>query len=457
MQIDSGSGHEHTPVLDGRDNQEESPQSFVHVERDHDESADGQENSLDGHDHEEEQDDENHEEESDHHHVPDGHEEEPGDHDSEEVQHGDGHEEVPHSDDHEELPLSDDHEEVPHSDDHEEGPHGDDHEEVPLGDNHEELPHGDDHEEVPHGDDHEEVPLGDDHEVTPENHLQEEPLNINDRRTFTDAHRQVPNPVTQRDTPILDPHTEQPEVPSPSLDARSHKPFWDDNQVLSQHREQQPSRGVTVTRPSSAPTFFGREPEGGNEDMTRRQNDGRRSGYGNISLSPSTPPASDATLWQSSDRAGAWVPGTGGSFQRRERNTLFDDSQVETLVRHSPAGSVLGDREIRRPPLYTSAPSRPQSFPLYPTQDRPVISPQVSPRISNQAVTSATRLGPSGGAVHENVAPSRSQHNPTTSLDGFLNRQTPMGSARTVTSSSVVSGSYQQSAELWSEDKIKGI
>ena len=484
MQIDSGSGHEHTPVLDGRDNQEESPQSFVHVERDHDESADGQENSLDGHDHEEEQDDENHEEESDHHHVPDGHEEEPGDHDSEQVQHGDGHEEVPHSDDHEELPLSDDHEEVPHGDeheevphgdDHEEVPHGDDHEEVPLGDNHEELPHGadheevphgddheevphgDDHEEVPHGDDHEEVPLGDDHEVTPENHLQEEPLNINDRRTFTDAHRQVPNPVTQRDTPILDPHTEQPEVPFPSLDARSHKPFWDDNQVLSQQRERQPSRGVTVARPSSAPTFFGREPEGGNEDMTRRQNDGRRSGYGNISLSPSTPPASDATLWQSSDRAGAWVPGTGGSFQRRERNTLFDDSQVETLVRHSPAGSVLGDREIRRPPLYTSAPSRPQSFPLYPTQVRPVISPQVSPRISNQAVTSATRLGPSGGAVHENVAPSRSQHNPTTSLDGFLNRQTPMGSARTVTSPSVVSGSYQQSAELWSEDKIKGI
>ena len=305
--------------------------------------------------------------------MPDGHEEEPGDHDSEEVQHGDCHEEVPLGDGHEEVPLGDGHEEVQHGDGHEEVqhgdgheevqhgdgheevPHGDDHEEVPLSDDHEEVPLSNDHEEVPHGDDHEEVPLGDDHEevphsddheevphgdnhqVTTEDHLQEEPLNINDLRTFTE----VPNPVTQTETPILDPHTEQPEGPFPGLDARNHKPFWDDNQVLSQQRERQPSRGVAVTRPSSAPTFLGREPEGGNEDVTRRQNDGHQSGYGNISLGPSAPPASDTTLWQSSDRAGAWVPGTGSSFQRRERNTLFDDSHVETLVRHSPAGSVF--------------------------------------------------------------------------------------------------------------------
>jgi hypothetical protein len=97
-------------------------------------------------------------------------------------------------------------------------------------------------------------------------------------------------------------------------------------------------------------------------------------------------------------------------------NVSGDDNSAAT-TRRSPQGSFT-ERDIRRPPLYTSAPSRPYSS--LPFTSHTAISPLSSPRheVSNEtrATSSSTRgrvdrVAPAGSPVE----PERMNPVPTTS------------------------------------------
>ena len=95
-------------------------------------------------------------------------------------------------------------------------------------------------------------------------------------------------------------------------------------------------------------------------------------------------------------------------------------SSYPLLTRHSPPGSFMDDSVIRRPPLYTSAPSRSHSS--LPFSSHRAISPLSSPQGGEMAVSSSSSLGPS--------ADKNSNETRTTVItsQSILNRRAPTGS-----------------------------
>ena len=155
---------------------------------------------------------------------------------------------------------------------------------------------------------------------------------------------------------------------------------------------------------------------------------------------------------------GAAVPRADMSSSRRDTNyssryqpsvSSFSGAVYEpALVRHSPAGSFTEDSDIRRPPLYTSAPSRPYSSQTY-TQHT-AVSPLSSPRDEETAVSNASRPVSSAGTF------SRETRTTAVTTQRLLDRGDPMGSAVSSGGVQAATGGNAASFKQFSEDKVKG-
>ncbi|CAB3980576.1 DNA-directed RNA polymerase II subunit RPB1-like [Paramuricea clavata] len=115
---------------------------------------------------------------------------------------------------------------------------------------------------------------------------------------------------------------------------------------------------------------------------------------------------------------------------------------ILALTRRSPQGSFMDDSSIRRPPLYTSAPSRPSSSPPY--SYHRAISPLSSPRDGEVAVSSSSRYGPS--------SVSRAT---TVTTQSMLDRGSPTGSALSPEGTQAVASGAAAASKQFSEDGVK--
>ena len=118
------------------------------------------------------------------------------------------------------------------------------------------------------------------------------------------------------------------------------------------------------------------------------------------------------------------------------------------FTRRSPQGSFVDDSDIRRPPLYTSAPSRPYSS--LPYTPHPAISPLSSPRDGEVAVSSASRFDPSDDTVS-----TEARESPVTT-QSRLDRETPTGSALSPLGAYAGTSAPTTSSKQFSEEKVKG-
>lgn len=330
-----------------------------------------------------------------------------------------------------------------------------------------------DHIPVLNGHDHEQIAEASDPEEAPDTHDHEEILNALDPEPVPepDDSTAIANVSEEPSTP--DAHVDIPDNPSPVPGPGGHGSVEDDRPLLEER--ERPSGNVTSnllpTEISSVPSISGREPVGGNDETTRYDTgkvkvDDLIFGNGNNPV-PSAPTTLERGR-NSADPMGETQPrvtDADGSLKESGRYPLLDDLQTDTLTRRSPAGSIFGDQEIRRPPLYTSAPSRPFSPLSYTRQDYSVISPLVSPRdseLSNESgndrsVTRTLRLGPNGGTLHDHSGLPRTEQTSTTSLRRLMDRQSPAGSVRSYGSSPRITGNYQPAeSQPWSEDKLRG-
>jgi hypothetical protein len=116
---------------------------------------------------------------------------------------------------------------------------------------------------------------------------------------------------------------------------------------------------------------------------------------------------------------------------------------ILALTRRSPQGSFMDDSSIRRPPLYTSAPSRPSSSPPY--SYHTAISPLSSPRDGEVAVSSSSRYGPS--------SVSRAT---TVTTQSMLDRGSPTGSALSPEGAQAVTSGAAATSRQFSKDGVKG-
>ena len=162
-------------------------------------------------------------------------------------------------------------------------------------------------------------------------------------------------------------------------------------------------------------------------------------------------------IGETSNREAA-VPRADMSSSRRDTNyssryqpsvSSFSGAVYEpALVRHSPAGSFTEDSDIRRPPLYTSAPSRPYSSQPY-TQHT-AVSPLSSPRDEETTVSNASRPVSSAGTF------SRETRTTAVTTQRLLDRGDPMGSAVSSEGAQAATGGNAASFKQFSEDKVKG-
>ncbi|XP_028415444.1 uncharacterized protein LOC114538464 [Dendronephthya gigantea] len=115
------------------------------------------------------------------------------------------------------------------------------------------------------------------------------------------------------------------------------------------------------------------------------------------------------------------------------------------VSRHKPQGSYLTDGDVKRPPSYTTIPSRPYSSPPY-TTSQTAISPLPSPRDDETAASSALGSGTSGVTVRETRVSSKS----------ILNRDTPTGSSQKTDRTQASSGGSLTTADKkFTDDSIK--
>ena len=170
--------------------------------------------------------------------------------------------------------------------------------------------------------------------------------------------------------------------------------------------------------------------------------------------------ASGETNALNRDISGTSERGTGApradmSSLRRDANPSSDENRYQLstsrlsgttsepalTTRRSPAGSFADDSDIRRPPLYTSAPSRPYSSLAY--TGHAAVSPLSSPRDDEMVGSSASAL-------------SHQTRTTAATTQSLLGRGDPMGSAVSPERAQAAAGGNPTSAKPISEDKVKG-
>ena len=175
--------------------------------------------------------------------------------------------------------------------------------------------------------------------------------------------------------------------------------------------------------------------------------------------------ASGETNARNRDISGTSERGTGApradmSSLRRDANPSSDENRYQLstsrlsgtayepalTTRRSPAGSFADDSDIRRPPLYTSAPSRPYSSLAY--TGHAAVSPLSSPRDDETVVSNASRTSAS--------ALSHQTRTTAATTQSLLGRGDPMGSAVSPERAQAAVGGNSTSAKQFPEDKVKG-
>ncbi len=229
--------------------------------------------------------------------------------------------------------------------------------------------------------------------------------------------------------------TKNREVSGPSRDdsAKSRDPSREDStqsRNISDPGREDSAQSREISGPGREDSNQGREVSGSTRDRTTQARDIAR-----ISGDISAPSTETSTT----------------SKDSRYQRSLSDFSGREpypAFTRRSPQGSFVDDSDIRRPPLYTSAPSRPYSS--LPYTPHPAISPLSSPREGEVAVSSASRFDPSDDTVS-----TESRESPVTT-QSRLDRETPTGSALSPRAAYAGTSAPTTSSKQFSEEKVKG-